>query len=232
MPSNSVKLPKELIVMDNADKKNHETWYAGRSLADPPHPFRWIFAGPPNSGKSNVIMNVMLHVGESKQPFQRLVLVHGAGPHTKEYDGLTIDHHLDEIPPPDFFMNLQKQEPLKSAVILDDVDLGDMSKQQQFNLSALFRYVSSHFGWSLFCSFQSFTDMNMITRKCSNMYTIWKPRSRHEIPILANRLGLTNTELSDAISTFLGKRWDSLTFDFTVDTPAPIRRNLFEEIVL
>jgi len=228
----TTKLPKQILVLENPDKVNNEKWYPGRSWADPPHPFRWILAGPPNSGKSNVIMNVMLRSGESKQPFQRLVLIHGAGPHSKEYDSLIIEHRLDEIPKPEFFMELQEQEPLKSVVILDDVDLHDLNKESKQNLSALFRFVSSHFGWSIFCSFQTFTDIDMVARKCSNLFTIWKPRSRHEIPILGNRLGVTGNKLEEAMTTFLPNRWDNLTFDFTVDTPAPIRKNLFEEIVI
>ena len=54
------KIPKEIIILKSGDKQNREKWYKGRDLLNfPGGSFRAIISGPPNSGKTNLIKNII-----------------------------------------------------------------------------------------------------------------------------------------------------------------------------
>src|SRR4051812_17814625 len=65
-----------------------------------------------------------------------------------------------------------------NAVILDDEMKGP---ERLKNLQTLFRYVSSHKGFSLCLSHQNFFGLEAVIKKVSNIFVIWKPRNRDEI---------------------------------------------------
>lgn len=225
------KLPDEIIIIPNPDKDDsHETWYPGRNFADIPHPVRWVFSAKPHSGKSNLILNIIMRVSEGKAPYERIVLCHGSGTHTQEYNSLALHDVFDTLPPANYFMDLQKKENKKSLVIIDDLELGDLKKRQLADLSSLFRFVSTHHNWSIFIAYQSFFDISTIVRKCSSVFTIWAPRSKNEIAMTANRLQVDQTDLEEIFDTVFKTRYDSVTFDFTLNSPCPVRLNLFTPI--
>ena len=56
------KLPQQIIPIPNRDKAFHETWHSSRDLIDIPHPFRGVLAARPNSGKTCVMLNIILRV--------------------------------------------------------------------------------------------------------------------------------------------------------------------------
>ena len=57
----------KVIAFDNADKKRAEKWddkkdkHGNIDLANFPCPFRCLLLGKPNSGKSNMIKNLIIH---------------------------------------------------------------------------------------------------------------------------------------------------------------------------
>ena len=59
-------LPNRIL---NPDKQFHESWSSGRNLLNIPHPFRAVFLGPPGSGKSTAVKNIILRI----QPFNILL---------------------------------------------------------------------------------------------------------------------------------------------------------------
>lgn len=221
------KLPSQIILIPNPDKKDHESWYAGRMIADIPHPFRWILSAPPHSGKSLFVKNVILRIQEGQTPFERIWLVHGSAGHTKEYEDLKIEQEFEQIPRPEDFVAIQEQAKKKSLLIIDDYEFEGLPKSQKKNLSSFFRFVSSHYGWSVFLSFQSFFDIPPIPRKTANLFSIWRPRSKHELPIYASRMNLDKDILLQLCEEHLKERYDNLTFDFTINSPFPVRKNLF-----
>ena len=60
MSKEKVKLPKELIKIDNPDKKWHEHWHEKRNPLNIIHPFRCLIFGSPNTGKTTNIKNIIL----------------------------------------------------------------------------------------------------------------------------------------------------------------------------
>jgi hypothetical protein len=128
-------LPNKLLTFPNPDKDFHETWYHGRDLCNPPHPFRIILAGPPNSGKSTCIKNMIIRADPS---FEQIVIISIDPSYSKEYDD--IEHvALDKIPDPSDFPGDKKM-----LVVIDDMDYGNSNKKQNYNLNRLFGYVSTH----------------------------------------------------------------------------------------
>ena len=55
-----LRLPNRLLALKNADKAFHESWHPKRNLLNFPHPFRAVLLGPPNTGKSATVKNLLL----------------------------------------------------------------------------------------------------------------------------------------------------------------------------
>jgi hypothetical protein len=98
-PRGRRNLPRRIIALPNQDKLWHETWEAGRDPLNFPHPFRGILLGPPGSGKSNAVKNLLLR---ADPPFTRLMVVHVDPAYTQEYDDVGAEL-LSEIPDPKDF---------------------------------------------------------------------------------------------------------------------------------
>ena len=75
-----MKLKNDIIIIPNDDNKFHEDCDYD-DLCNFPHPFRLILVGPPNSGKTNIIYNILIH---KKPPFERILIFHNC-PTTLEY---------------------------------------------------------------------------------------------------------------------------------------------------
>ena len=52
-----------IVLIPNSDKKNHEQWEKGRDIGNIPCPSRICVMGKPNSGKTTVILNLLLKAG-------------------------------------------------------------------------------------------------------------------------------------------------------------------------
>jgi len=51
---------KKLKHIDNPDKKGHEKWSESRKMINFPHPYRCLISGPPNSGKTTCVLNLLV----------------------------------------------------------------------------------------------------------------------------------------------------------------------------
>ena len=125
-PGRKRRLPRAIIPIPNADKGYFEEWYPGRDPLNIPHPFRGIFLGPPNSGKSTLVKNILMR---ADPPFTRLLVVHVDPEYTQEYDDVGGEL-LSEIPSPDEFDGAEK-----TLIVMDDLELK----------SALLHYTTESF---------------------------------------------------------------------------------------
>jgi hypothetical protein len=135
-------LPKKLLALPNADKAFHEEWDEGRDMLNFPHPFRAVFLGPPNTGKSTTVKNLLIR---QQPPFEEVVVIHCDAEHTKEYDDIGDVKLLSVIPAPEEWEGIKK-----TLVIIDDLELKTLAKDQKRNLDRLFGYVSTHKHISLY----------------------------------------------------------------------------------
>ncbi len=216
-----LKLPNEMIVLKNPDKAFHESWHDRRNPLNIPHPYRAVCLGPPNSGKTNVVKNLLIR---AKPPFKEVFVIHCDPNYTKEYDdiGATI---LDSIPAPEEWEGL-----VKTLVVLDDLEFKDMDKQQKRNLNRLFGFVSTHKQIScVLCSQDPFT-VPALVRRCSNLWVLWPSIDVDSMATCARKTGLKSHQLRDMFNNLCKEKTDSVWIDTTNKTPYPLRLNGFTPI--
>ena len=214
------KLPNELIPLPNQDKKWHESWFQTRNLLNFPHPFRAVLCGPPNRGKSTTIKNILMRV---HPPFQEVKVIHPDPQGSQEYDDLDAEV-MAEIPPPEDW-----EGQVKTLVIIDDVELKLLNKDQLRNLDRLFGYVSTHKNISCICTAQDAFNIAPCVRRCANLFVLWKSHDLDAMATLARKSGLKLDDFRMLFSLCTQPR-DSIWLDLTDESPAPLRINGFKPI--
>lgn len=168
----------------------------------------------------------MIHEDHSADP---------EAPGTTEYDDLDPTLMMNEVPDLRFWNQVcagddEKGPPVKRLVILDDLEMKGSDRLK--NLQTLFRYVSSHKGFSLCLSFQNFFGLEPVIKKCANIFVVWLPRDRDEIGRIEKRVGLDKGVLKEIFAAVAHDEHDSICIDHTKGTVAPLRLNLFHPILL
>ena len=218
----SIRLPNKLIVLKNKDKAFHETWTtsSGRqcNALNVPHPFRALCLGKPNVGKGVVIKNLILR---QKPYFEEIYCIHPDGRYTEEWKDVDAIM-LSDIPPPDQF-----EGKVKTLVILDDLELQNLGREQSAYLDRLYGYCSTHKNISVICANQDFFSIPSIIRRCSNLFVLWKSHDLDSMNFIAKKVGLTKEEFRYLFRHFINKKRDSLWIDLTDNTPYPLRKNGF-----
>jgi hypothetical protein len=220
------RLPEKMIYLPNADKAFHEEWYDKRSLINFPHPARISLCGKPNVGKSSTIQNLILRADPM---FEEIIVIHGDFENTKEYDWLGKDDGrvkmIGHIPEPKDFEGL-----VKTLVIVDDLELKTLPKQQQMCLDRLFGYVSTHKNISVYIGIQDFFHLPTIVRRCCNVVILWQGHDLCSMSRTAKKCGLKPEELNALFDYHCPGYRDSVWLDLTNGTPAPIRINGFNVV--
>ena len=212
---------EKLIRIPNRDKTFHEAWYPGRNLLNIPHPFRAILAGPPNRGKSTICKNLLLR---ADPPFEQVIVVH-YDLETKEYDDLKGEHFflLNTIPNVSEFSGKKK-----TFIILDDLPIKQLKKDQQILLNRLYGYMSTHKNISICLCSQDAYEIPVLVRRSSNLWVLWKGVDHISLKQLSKRGGCEN--LMDLMKRYLHISYDSLWLDSSPNSPAPIRVNGYKII--
>ena len=197
-----------------------------------------LLIGPPGGGKSCVMKNIVIH---QRPRFKEIYVIHEdhsadeEAPGTTEYDDLDATAMMNEVPDLRFWNAVTAEDdpdkkPVKRLVILDDLEMKGAERLK--NLQTLFRYVSSHKGFSLMCSYQNFFGLEPVIKKCSNIFLVWRPRDRDEIGRIEKRVGLEKGVLKEIFDSVSNDEHDSICIDHTRSSPAPLRLNLFLPIDL
>ena len=220
------KLPDVLLPLSNPDKDFHESWTRGRNMLNFPHPTRYVMLGPPNCGKSTTVKNILLR---ADPPFEHVTVIHCDPENTKEYDDLGSDN-VDirgDIPSPEEWDGSEKH-----LVIIDDLEVKQLPKEQTRNLDRLFGYVSTHKNISVcLCSQDAFNVPPIyIVRRCSNNFILWEGPDLDSMANVARKSGLNSKELRRIFQSFDNNR-DSLWIDRTSETPFPLRKNGFIKLL-
>lgn len=229
MPKKLSKLPKKIIDIPNPDKTFHEEW-AGegkktkRDLLNLPHPFRAVICGPPNSGKTLVIKNILLR---AQPPFKECFVIHCDPEYTKEYDDVKATI-LDSIPAPNEWEGKKK-----TLVILDDLDYKTINKdkEQAKNLNRLFGFVSTHKNISVMLTAQDCFNIPPSIRRMSNLFIIWKNIDTDSFKMIARKCGMHMDDFTRIFKDIIGDNpHNSLWIDLTKNSPAKLRKNGYEVI--
>ncbi len=215
-----IKLPNKLIPIPNADKEFHEVWSPGRNMLNIPHPYRAVVMGPPNKGKSTTVKNILLR---ADPPFEEIFVVHCDSEGTAEYADIGAEM-LSEIPAPEEWAGV-----VKSLVILDDLELKMMKKEQLRNLDRLFGYVSTHKNISIILCCQDPFNCPPIVRRCANLWVLYQGTDLDSFNQLARKAGYPKSKFSQIFSV-CDEFHDSIWIDRTSGSPYPLRKNGFEII--
>lgn len=227
-----MSLPKKIIALPNRDKKFHEKWDAGRDLLNITHPFRALFLGPPNCGKSTTVKNILLR---ADPPFEEIFVIHCDPEFTQEYDDLYNYNSkgerddgiqlLKDIPAPEDFEGL-----VKTLVICDDLELKELSKDQRRALDRLFGFVSTHKNISVCLCSQDPFNVPPIVRRCSNLFVLWRLVDMDSMAMTTRKTGLESGTLKRIFNKLMTEPKDSLWIDLTEKSPAKLRRNGYQII--
>lgn len=211
------RLPKTILPIACADKTFHERWKPHRDPLNLPHPFRALFIGPPNCGKSCTLKNILIR---AKPVFAKVIVVHCDPENTKEYDDLDDCELIGEIPEPTEF-----DGSLKTCLILDDIDLSGMSKQQKACLDRVFGYVSTHSNVSVCLTSQEAFRIPPIVRRCANYYCLWKICDIDSLNQIGRKCGFKKEDFQHIFDKYLIEPKDSFHIDLTDHSPYKLRIN-------
>lgn len=213
-----IKLPNKILVIKNPDKMFHEKWFNGRNMLNIPHPFRSVLLGPPHSGKTLLVKNLLLR---QQKPFEEVFVIHCDSGYTKEYDDVDATM-LTEIPAPE-----EWEGQVKTLVVLDDLEFKTMNKDQRRNLDRLFGYVSTHKNISVVLCSQDPFNVPPIVRRCSNLWILWRMNDVDAMATVARKSGLKAGQLKEIFDELMSDPKDSLWIDMTDKSPYPLRKNGF-----
>ena len=221
----NIKL-NSIHVVNNPDKGFHETWDKpkNRSLGCIPHPFTMCLLGVKNRGKTNTIVNIFLQHQTSSVPFQRFFVI-GPSNGATEYKQMEPTSVLADIPPLSFFGNNK----IKTLLVFDDFDLTKLNNIQKRNLSELFR-CNTHVGVSLAISYQSFTDVPVLIRNVATQFILWRTHNTSQTSQIAKKVGLNKHQLHYLLEHYMKSHYDNLLIDLSKDSPAFLRKNIFEKL--
>ena len=215
-----------IIAFKNKDKGFQEKWNPKRDLLDIPWSFRAVFCGPPSSGKSTIVKNIIL---KSRPLYKKVVVVHYGGEGTQDYDeidGIEVVP-LSGLPDP-VEINPRKE---KMLLVLEDVPLSSINREQKQKIDRLFGYSSSHRGVSVICCAQDAFDVPVGARRSSNIFILWKQPDLNALQLMASRTGFTTSEFRNLFKLCKTKH-DSIMIDLTEGTPAPLRFNAYTPIAI
>lgn len=214
------KIPNRMFVFPNKDKAFHESWTETRNRINIPHPFRAVLMGPPNSGKTMMVKNMLFR---QQPPFEEVFVIHCDPDYTNEY----ADIHaklMDEIPSPQSWEGKKK-----TMVILDDLEFKGMNKTQKRNLDRLFGFVSTHKNISVCLCSQDTFNVPPIVRRCSNLWVLWRMQDLDSLALCARKCGYSALDFRQLFKLLESPK-DSIWIDLTDHSPYPLRRNGYEII--
>jgi len=178
-------------------------------------------------GKSTLIKNLILH---QRPRFEQVFLVHQDATYTTEYDDLDCTEIFDEIPDIDFWELPEGSPYIKRCVILDDLELTSADRERKKRLAILFRYCSTHKGLTVYFAHQSCFDTPSLIRKMADVWILWRPRSIAEMHTIENRVGFKKGDLKQLFDTVATGHRDSICIDLKENSPAKLRKNVWERI--
>ena len=221
--SKNKRLPNKILPVKCADKSFQEKWYEGRDYLDFPWSMAWCLCSPPSGGKSTIIKN---HIIRANPPYEQVLVCHYDADGTHEYDdcGDNVEY-IDTLPDP------KKINPAKrkTLLIIEDLNLSTMSRDERYKLDRLAGYSRSHRGVSLALTCQNAFDCPPSFKRMCNIFTLWKQPDLNALCLMARRTGYKQNDFMEFFK-FCKKQHDCITIDCTDQSPAPLRFNAYQLI--
>lgn len=212
-----------VMVFANPDKKGHKT-KSGVAEWLPAWPARMLFTGPPNSGKRNALLNVVMRM----EPPDRIMVLH-IDPESKEYRILerlvgkeNVTYYTPDDPPK--FEEIEGDD-ARTMLIVDETPTKSLAKKDQTDIERLCNYGSTHKNCSIFFCFQELTNISPNIRRSFNHFVMQKAADDAMVKAAAHRIGVPPEELMDLLS-MCKKPTDNIWVDATVEPKSRWRYRL------
>lgn len=232
----------KLVLIPNVEKSAHEKWTADRDLLDVPCPSRIVICGRPNAGKTSLIHNLIL---KAHPYYERIFLMH---PALKKFDEeedeedeqsddeLSIPEYdninyqpLFEFPIPKFFNNGSK----KQLLIVDDVEIRTINKEQKKRLNKIISYASSHYNLTVIISSQDiYSQIPPCVLRFANFVVIWRFNDLRYTRMMLDSIGVSKKDKDQIIDEMKDYgNHEFLVVDNTLDSPHKYRRNGYIKVL-
>lgn len=100
------------------------------------------------------------------------------------------------------------------------------------NLQILFQYISSHKGFTIYMAYQNFSGLEPGIKKVSDVFVVWRPHDRDEMASNGKRVELDRGLLKAKFDKMCQDGHDCICIDKTRKSPAPVRLNVTQPIVI
>ena len=229
-PQRSVKrhkikqeLPDVLLPIECSDKAGFkDKWYPKRNLLNFVKPFRLVAMGVVNSGKSNSIKNII-----ARSDFEHILVVVFNKESTSEWSNLGDNVEVTEKLPDPKSIQLEGVK----LLVIDDVDLSNLTKEQKYRISRLWGFCSSHCNMSIALTSQDCFHLPTFARRNSNVIIINKCNDISSLNTIASRFGLKAKQLTQIFQDYFTTPHSSLWIDLTTNSPMMYRLDGFKELV-
>jgi hypothetical protein len=210
-------LPKKFYAFPNVDKEFQEP-IDEHNPANLAKSYRAIFCGSCSCGKSTTVQNLIC---QANPPFDRIVILHN-DPNSQEY-GLIDAEYIEELPPIEFW-----DKKKKNLLIIEDVDMKNMKKEQKSLLDRYFGSYSSHNNISIMLTSQTAFQVPPNIRRMASHVFLWKSPDLHSVSLLSSKFNLRKDDLARIFRHF--EQHDSLMIDST--RKHKLYKNLFQPLYI
>ena len=215
------KRPSKLVHFECSDKFNHESWDDKRALLNFPRPYRAILSGPPNVGKTSVIKTLLC----TADPLFERGFVWHPDPDVVE-SGEYSDCGLEPIQrlPPTRYWYDENPDKKHMVLVIDDIALASLDKEQRHLLDRLVSNVSTHASLSIIMASQIFFNLPPFLRKTANLFVLYRPVSEEQDNrAISKRVGLSPDTLASLFRDHCATPHNSVWIDLSSSSPAKIR---------
>jgi hypothetical protein len=249
-PQQSKHTPLEddtIVIFHNPEKENRRR--LGKAEYMPNSSSRILLSGPPDSGKRNVILNV---IHRMDPPPDVIHIVH-CDPDTIEYDCLNdlgIPVLMYEPSDPPSLKNIEhpfgsgenneegdklaedpesesEDQPkvLNTVVIVDECPVDVLGKVGASRLERLVNHVCTHRNTTLICSIQSMLNIPPKARRGFNHIALWKQSDKTVNQMAASRAGIPY-EMLDVMFNLCTSKYDFIWIDLDSPQDSSLRYRL------
>ena len=213
------KLPKTLLKFKSPDKDwLDRDWYKGRDELDFPYA-RIILCGPPSSGKNLICNNILC-----RTKFDQVV-VWTYDKKSREFD--SIDHIRVHGPPPEELFSPE----VRSCLILDDVNLSALKKDEQQYMERITGALSSHRNITLIFMVQDvISSIPSCMRRNFNVFFVFRGADLRSLEVINSRVGLKKGSLQNIFKFIANQPGDSIRIDLTPGSPLPLALNGYQKL--
>lgn len=216
-------MANKIHIFKNNDKDPIKEQHDLKNLGNHVRGSRICLVGPPNSGKSNVLKNLIVN---QEPAFDQIYIFH-IDSSTKEYECLNANlvTSTEDLP------ILEELEPQKKIlVIFEDVDFSSMKKIDVILLDKYLRFGCSHKGLTCYISTQNFfTIPTSLRRKIDIFYVFQVDNATRQLYL--RYLPFSKAVVEELLNKYLGKQYDCICLDNS-GHPIKLRHNIFTEIKL